>query len=347
MLLPVAQTSPKRHNRNESQLVLPANIMISRMKKLKLTGLVAATHSPFNKDGSLNLNAVEAQAEHLTMHNITTAFVGGSTGESQSLSFDERLQLTRRWTEVTRGTPLKVVAHVGSNCLGDARKLAAAAEKDGVAAVAAIAPYYFKPRGLEQLVDWCAEIAAAAPATPFYFYDVPVLTNVNYPMPAFLAKAADRIPTLNGIKFTNSDLFSYQLCLQADGGAFDIPWGIDEAMLAAFALGGKGAVGSTYNFAAPVFQRVIAALEKGDIKTAQQQQRQGTALINLLFGYGYMGASKVIMGWLGVNVGPCRAPMPNLNAEQTAKLRGDLEACGFFEWAKAPKRSASPALVQS
>jgi N-acetylneuraminate lyase len=94
-----------------------------------------------------------------------------------------------------------------------------------------------------------------------------------------------------------------------------------------------------------VFQRLIAALNKGDLKTAQQQQRQGTALINLLFGYGYMSASKIIMGWLGVDVGPCRAPMPNLSAEQSAKLRADLEACGFFEWAKAPKAGVAPVLA--
>jgi N-acetylneuraminate lyase len=311
------------------------------MNKLKLTGLVAATHTPFKADGSLNLAAVEGQAEHLLRHDIGAAFIGGSTGESQSLSYEERRQLTQRWMEATRGTPLKVVVHAGSNCLGDARNLATQAEKLGAAAIAAIAPYYFKPRNLDSLVEWCAEIAAAAPQTPFYFYDVPVLTHVNFSMPAFLAQAADRIPTLNGIKFTNNDLMAYQLCLQADDGAFDIPWGIDECMLAAFALGGKGAVGSTYNFAAPVFQRLIAALARGDLAAAREQQHRGTALIQLLFGYGYLGASKVIMKWLGVDVGPCRQPQGNINSEQAAKLRGELETCGYFEWGQKAKSKAA------
>jgi N-acetylneuraminate lyase len=56
------------------------------MRTLKLTGLVAATHTPFKADGSLNLAAVEGQAEHLIHYDLGTAFIGGSTGESQSLS---------------------------------------------------------------------------------------------------------------------------------------------------------------------------------------------------------------------------------------------------------------------
>jgi N-acetylneuraminate lyase len=317
------------------------------MNTLKLTGLVAATHTPFKTDGSLNLPAVERQLEHLLRYDLATAFICGSTGESQLLSFEERRQLAQRWMEAARGTPMKVVVHVGSNCLPDTKALAMQAEKLGAAAISTIAPYYFKPRNLETLVEWCAEIASAAPETPFYFYDVPALTNVNFSMPAFLAQAADRIPTLNGIKFTNSDLMSYQLCLRADEGAFDIPWGIDECMLAAFALGGTGAVGSTYNFAAPVFQQLLAAFARGDLATAQEQQRRGTTLIQLLLGYGYLPASKFIMKWLGVDVGACRQPLPNLSVEQAAKLRRELEACGFFEWGLTTKTVTTQPVVTS
>jgi N-acetylneuraminate lyase len=317
------------------------------MERLKLTGLVAAVHTPFKTDGSLNLAAVEQQAGHLLRHDLTAAFVGGSTGESQSLSFKERQQLAQRWMESTRGTPLKVVVHVGSNCVADAKELARQAGRRGVAAISAIGPFYFKPRNLEGLVEWCAEIAGAAPETPFYFYDVPTLTHVSFPMPAFVAQAADRIPTFNGIKFTNNDLMAFQLCLQADDGAFDIPWGIDECMLAAFALGGTGAVGSTYNFAAPVFQRLLASLARGDLAQAREQQRRGTALIQRLFGYGYLGASKVIMKWLGVDVGLCRQPLANLNAEQAAKLRRELDTSGFFEWSRESKHAARQPAVRT
>ena len=310
------------------------------MTKLRLKGLVAAAHSPFKADGSLNLAAVERQAEHYARHRIATAFVCGSTGESHSLTLDERRRLAQRWFEVTRGMPIKVIVHVGSNCLADARELAAQAERLGALAVAAFAPCYFKPQTLSDLVHWCAQIAGAAPATPFYFYDIPTLTGVNFSMTSFLAQVADRIPTLNGIKFTNTDLMSYLLCLAAGGGAFDIPWGVDEALLSALAVGAKGAVGSSYNFAAPVYQRLLAAVERGDLEAARQEQMRSVRLIQVLAGYGYMGAAKAVMGMLGVDVGPARLPNRNPTPEQAVKLRADLEDLGFFDWVAA--KPASP-----
>ncbi|MCC6235080.1 MAG: dihydrodipicolinate synthase family protein, partial [Verrucomicrobiales bacterium] len=127
------------------------------MKTHRLHGLVAATHTPFRADGSLNLAAVEAIARHLSQRSVGWAFIGGSTGECHSLSHEERRLLARRWLEVTRGTALRVVVHVGSNCLAEARVLAAEAEALGATAIAALSPSYFKPRQVEALVDCCAE----------------------------------------------------------------------------------------------------------------------------------------------------------------------------------------------
>ncbi|QEL17962.1 dihydrodipicolinate synthase family protein [Limnoglobus roseus] len=299
---------------------------------VKLHGLVAATHTPFDAAGALNLRVVEKQAKHLLATGVRTAFIGGSTGESHSLAIDERLQLAQRWADVANGSDLRVVVHVGSNCLADARTLAAQAERLGAVAIAALAPSYFKPKTLDALVACCAEVAGAAPGVPFYFYDIPVLTGVQFPMPDFLAVAADRIPTLAGIKFTNADLMAYQKCLRAQDGRFDIPWGVDEYLLAALALGSAGGVGSSYNFAAPVYHRLIAAFASGDVATARAEQFRSVQLIDLLAGYGYMGAAKAVMGFLGVEVGPARLPNTNLTIEQTRSLRASLEELGFFHW---------------
>src|SRR5579862_9385526 len=106
----------------------------------RLQGLVAATHTPFHADGRLNLGVVEKQAEHLLHQGVQTAFIGGSTGESHSLTLEERQLLARRWSEVVKGTRLQLVIHVGSNCLADARTLAAQAQTLGVAALAALSP---------------------------------------------------------------------------------------------------------------------------------------------------------------------------------------------------------------
>jgi N-acetylneuraminate lyase len=299
----------------------------------KLTGLVAAAHTPFNQDNSLNLAAVEKQAAHFLKNKITVAFIAGSTGESHSLTTDERRQLAQRWLEVAHGTKLKVIVHVGSNCLTDAAALAAHAEKIGALAVSALAPSYFKPKSVADLVNCCAAIAAAAPATPFYFYDIPVLTGVSLSMPEFLAQGREKIPNLAGIKWTNADLYSYQLCQHVPGD-FDLPWGNDEYMLAALALGATGAVGSTYCFAAPVYHRLMKAFAAGDLASARKEQFRSCQLVQTLASFGYMGAAKATMKMLGVDVGPARLPNANLTAAQIKQLRHQLDSLGFFDWVK-------------
>ncbi len=297
-----------------------------------LHGLVAATHTPFHADGALNLAIIEAQAAHMMKNQVATVFIGGSTGESASLTLNERLALAQRWFEVVKGTDLKVVVHVGSNCLADARSLATQAQQLGAVAISALAPSYFKPKDVTTLISCAADIASAAPETPFYFYDIPVMTGVSLSMSDFLAQAPARIPTLAGLKFTNPDLMAYQVCLHANGGQWDIPWGLDEIMLAGLAMGAKGAVGSSFNFAAPVYHRLIAAFRAGDMPTARDEQFRSVRLIQLLASYGYMGAAKATMKMLGVDVGPARLPNGSLSAEHATKLRGELETLGFFDW---------------
>ena len=110
------------------------------MNKYRIQGLVAATHTPFHADGSLNLSIVEKQATHLQNTGVSHAFIGGTTGECSSLMLEERRALAVRWSEVTRGSALKVIVHVGSNCLSDSRVLAAQAQELGAVAVSAFAP---------------------------------------------------------------------------------------------------------------------------------------------------------------------------------------------------------------
>lgn len=300
--------------------------------RLRLTGLVAATHTPFASDGSMNLSALDKQAEHLLNAGVSTFFVGGTTGESASLSLEERLALAKRWTEIARGAPLRIVVHVGANCVADSKTLAAQAQSLGAAAVAALAPSYFKPASIDTLVACCAEIASAAPDLPFYYYDIASMTGVTLSSPAFLNAASAKIPNLNGIKFTNADLNAYQRCLHAEGGRFDMPFGLDEFLLAALALGASGAVGSSYNFAAPIALRIIDAFERGDLAAARLEQFRSLQTIEVLARYGYLAAAKATMGFLGVDVGTTRLPLASLSAERKAELRRDLETLGFFDW---------------
>lgn len=296
----------------------------------RLHGLVAAVHTPMHQDGSLNLDAIESQANHMQAQGISWVFVGGSTGESHSLTLDERIALAQRWSQVRQGSKLGMVVHVGCNCLEDSKSLASHAQKIGADALSALSPSYFKPKSTETLIACCQQIAQAAPKTPFYFYDIPVLTGVQFSMPHFLESASKSIPNLVGLKFTNSDLASYLRCLQLQDGRWDLPWGIDEHLLGALATGAQGAVGSSYNFAAGIYHRVIQAFEAGDLAQARAQQLRSVQLIELLASYGYMGAAKATMEYLGVAVGPPRLPNGSLSDDQKQSLYQSLSELGHY-----------------
>ncbi|MFN5074041.1 MAG: dihydrodipicolinate synthase family protein, partial [Planctomyces sp.] len=263
---------------------------------MRLAGLIAAVHSPFDDSGELQLSAVERQAQLMVSQGVAGVFICGSTGESHSLSVGERQDLSERWLQVLRGGSVMPIVHVGSNCLRDSRQLAAHAEKIGAVAIAAQAPSYFRPRSVAELCDWCEQVAAAAPGTPFYFYDIPVMTGVNLSMPDLLQRAGERISNFRGLKFTNQDLMSFQICQRFDGGRFDIAFGVDEMLLAAACLGATGAVGSSYNFAAPIYLRLLAALQQGALDQAREEQYRSVQLIRLLASFGYMGAARTVMG---------------------------------------------------
>jgi N-acetylneuraminate lyase len=305
-----------------------------------LHGLVVAAHTPFHSDGSLNLAVVEKQVAHYLEQNLTAVFVGGTTGEFSSLTLDERRALAERWVNVARGTALRVIIHVGSNCLADARTLAAQAEALGAAAISGLAPSYFKPRDVSSLVECMATIAGAAPSLPFYYYEIPSLTGLAVSPVEFLAAAAERIPNLAGLKFTSNNLMEYQLCRTFQDAAFDVPFGFDEMLLAALALGAKGAVDSTYNFAAPIYHRLIDAFQQGDLVAAQREQARSVQMIRLLASHGFMGAAKAVMTMLGVPVGPARLPNNTFTTDQTSRLRQKLAELGFFDWIRKDASSS-------
>jgi|688.fasta_scaffold361084_2 N-acetylneuraminate lyase len=303
------------------------------MSAFKFTGLCTATHTPFHPDGSLNLAVVERQAAFLRSHGITSVFIGGTTGESSSLTAAERAELNDRWAVVGPAAGIDVVVHVGANCLTEAAQLAAHAEKNQAKAVSMIAPSYFKPRTLNDLVASCAMVAKAAPRTPFYYYDIPGMTGIGgFPVDAFLQAASPVIPNLAGVKYSNPDLDAMRRAQALEGGRFDLPFGVDERFLAALRAGATAGVGSTYNFNPGPLQRVIAAHAKGDAALAEAEQAKVQPVVDILAKRGYMGAAKALMGYLGVPLGPARLPNGNPDAAETKQMLGELEAIGFFSW---------------
>jgi N-acetylneuraminate lyase len=301
---------------------------------LRLTGLIAAPHTPMNADGSLNTTAIAAQAQLLQEAGVRGAFICGTTGESLSLTVGERVAVTEAWCEAV-GAKMPLVVHVGSNSLLEARVLAGHAAQCGVSAIAAMAPSFFKS-SLEELIAYCAAVAEAAPQTPLYYYDIPTMTNAPIPTARFLEQAAKSIPTLHGVKFTNNDLMTLQECLALE--SFDIVFGYDELLLAGLTLGVKGAVGSTYNFAAPLYLRLLAAFERGDLATARKAQLQSVRMIRILQEFGFSRASKAMMRLVGVDCGPVRLPLRPMAEEEVRELWKRLQGMeGFSRPLAEPK----------
>ncbi|MDG2125808.1 MAG: dihydrodipicolinate synthase family protein [Verrucomicrobiales bacterium] len=294
----------------------------------RLSGLIAAPHTPFDTTGDVALDVIPRQATHLIDQGITGAFVCGTTGEGASLTVAERCAVTERWVSAA-GADLKIIAHVGHTSLGDARTLALHAGSCGAWATSAVAPFYFKPPAVHDLTKHCAEIASAAPHIPFYYYHSPGMTGVNLSPTNFLADAADKIPNLAGIKFNDGDLFQYQRCLAFDNGRFDIPFGVDEALIGGLAAGATSAVGSTYNYAAPIYLELIDAFHRGDMHTARSASQQAVRIVELLIEFGPVAAGKAIMSLHGIDCGSPRSPFSPLAPNTKANLLAAVTEIGL------------------
>ena len=158
------------------------------------------------------------------------------------------------------------------------------------------------------------------------------MTGVSLPMERFLLEAPARIPNLAGIKFTNPDLVSYRRSLDAAGARFDLPWGVDEALLGGLATGARGGVGSTYNWAPKLYGDLMSAFNRGDVTEARRLQSLSIAMIDAIARTGFMGTAKALMGRLGVPVGPARAPLGNPTDAQVDALMARLAELGFDQW---------------
>jgi N-acetylneuraminate lyase len=225
-----------------------------------------------------------------------------------------------------------VVIQVGHNSIEEARELAAHAQRIGADAVSATPPGYFKPDSLDSLIDCTARIAAGAPKLPFYYYHIPALTGVRFDMVEYLRRGGSRMPTLRGIKFSDPGLHEMLACIELEGGRYDIVFGVDEMLLGGLAMGAKGAVGSTYNFAAPLFHRIIAAYEAGDLSAARRDQAVAAEMIRILFANGGRAGFKAAMQLIDADCGYNRLPTLTATAAQRAKLKSELAAIGFFDW---------------
>lgn len=301
------------------------------MKPLNLKKLVAAVVTPMDRKGDLDLAVIPRIVDHLERSGITGIYIAGSTGEGMSLMDDERRAVAEAYVSVAKGR-MSTFVQVGHNSLKAASELAAHAEAIGADAVSATPSGYFPVTGEESLVAGLLPLVEAAPNTPFYYYHIPQLSGVALDPVRLTDLALDRLSTFCGIKYSDGASL-YQLPrLQEVGPQLEFLAGSDEAYLMAVAQGYQSAVGSTYNYAAPIYDRVREAVLAGDFEEARLWQSRALEMIEAMFATCGRASLKAMMRMVGIDCGPVRRPIDPVSEEQVEALRKKLQGMGLFEW---------------
>lgn len=293
----------------------------------KFEGLIAAPFTPMDAKGEVLYDQINGYYDFLEKNKVVGAFVNGSTGEGVSLTQKEKMKTVEAWTARSKAKKtVKVISLVGGTSYKECIENAQHSAENGVDAIALLAPYYFKPAGAKQLAEFCALVAEAVPQTPVYFYHIPVLSGCFVPMYDFLQEAAPIIPNLVGIKFTHEDFMDFLSCIHFMDGKFEMMWGRDENMLSALVLGSRSAVGSTFNYAAPLYYQLIEAFDKGDLATARKLQQMSIDMIRLLGKYGGIATGKAYMKYVGMDCGQFRLPVKNTWVDNYEKFAEDVKS---------------------
>ena len=299
----------------------------------KFEGLIAAPFTPMNENGEVKYDRIQAYYDFLKKNKVVGAFINGSTGEGVSLTQKEKMKVADEWVAASKAdASIKTINLVGGTSYMECIENAQHSFDIGIDAIAVLAPYYFKPGNATQLVDFVARIAASVPEMPVYFYHIPVLTGCNVTMYDFLQEAASTIPNLAGIKYTHEDFMDFQSCINFMDGKYDMLWGRDENLLSALVLGTRGGVGSTFNYTAPLYYKMIDAFSNGNLEAARKLQQKSIDMIRLLGKYGGIATGKAFMRYVGIDCGEFRSPIKNMSREDYKKFTEDIQALAMEEF---------------
>jgi N-acetylneuraminate lyase len=156
-------------------------------------------------------------------------------------------------------------------------------------------------------------------------------------MIALLKEIDGKLSNFAGVKYTHEDFMDFLSCLHFQNGKYDMLWGRDENMLPALAIGAKGAVGSTFNYAAPLYHNLMEAFYNGDLETASQFQQQSIDMIRLLGKYGGIATGKAYMKLIGMDCGEFRLPVKNMSAEDFESFKKDTGQINFSSFSSRIK----------
>ncbi|HIE51288.1 MAG TPA: hypothetical protein EYP85_05980 [Armatimonadetes bacterium] len=289
-------------------------------------GILPALFTPFDDEGEVSPQRLRQLTAFVLEQGVHGLFICGSTGEGVLLSPQEREQVAEIvLTEVAGQVP--VIVHVGAVATRDAVRLAKHAARLGAEAVSSVPPFFFQVD--EQAMVEHYRLIGQATDLPLYMYYYPALTGIT--LHPGLLDALLTVPHLVGLKFTDPDLYVMRNLIDLSGGRLEVLSGFDEMCLPAQIMGAVGAVGSTYNFLAPLFLKLYAAYRAGDWTTAQRCQFRANGFIRIMERYRGLPAAKELMQLLGVPCGPVRRPLRPLTGEERQAFLAEMEEAGLLE----------------
>jgi 4-hydroxy-tetrahydrodipicolinate synthase len=273
--------------------------------------------TPFNSDGSLNLDGARRLAKWLQDNGNDGLVVAGTTGESPVLTDDERLSL---FAAVAEAVTIPVIAGTGTNDTAHSVHMTKEATKLGVAGILAVTPYYNRPP--QSGIEGHMRAMAAATNLPVVVYDIPVRTGRKIAT-SLILKLANEVSNIVALKdAAGNPAESAVLMSQAPAG-FELYSGDDGFTLPFMAIGGSGVIGVATHWTGQDHQEMFALWEKGDVDGARRVNAR--MLESFAFETGDDNPnplpSKVMMNVLGLQVGEARLPMgpPPAGLEERAK----------------------------
>lgn len=286
------------------------------MKKPLFTGACTALVTPF-LEGKINYPMMDQLLKRQIDAGIKAVVIAGTTGESPTLSDEEKLTLVRRCKDYV-GNRCLIIAGTGSNNTAHSVALSVAAEEAGADALLVVSPYYNKatPQGIYlHYLSICNAVSI-----PVIVYNVPGRTGLDIPVSVYSQLAS--ISNIAGVKEASSDITKIIRIRNACGPDFAVWSGNDDQIVPAMAVGGSGVISVLSNLYPLQTQAMCDAALSGDFKTASNIQCQFLPLIDSLFSEVNPIPVKAAMNELGYDCGGCRLP---LSPMQPDKLKALIE----------------------
>lgn len=290
--------------------------------------ILTAVATPFDTDGSVNLEAFRRLCRHLIETGSDGVVVAGTTGEAPTLSDDERLQLFATAVE-TIGGRATVVAGTGTYSTAHSVHLTEQAHELGVDAFLVVTPYYSKPpaRGI---VEHFRAIANATDR-PIVAYNIPQRVVLNLE-PEILAQLAE-IPNVRAVKQATTDPKQARRIVAETGLALYA--GNDDLLLPFLELGGAGGILVFTHLVGRQVRELVARFRAGDAQGARAREEELRPVLEALAVTTNPIPLKAALNMLGHDVGGLRLPLVEATEEEKAVIRASLEAAGILTGAPA------------